>query len=167
MFNIAIINGRLTKDVNLEVSEKGNSYVKNSVAIRQHSNNNKNDVQYMEIVVFGEQAKYLSSKASKGSFVSLAGNWVIKSYQNQYGDTIQSNQLKVFQIGFVEERGDKKVNENSNDFSKFNMENDLAYMATQMSISQNENSKNNQNELTNDSNETDVEHFSVNEIFGN
>lgn len=89
MINQFVLVGRLTKDVEINVTQNGKKYGKSAVAV----NFKKDDTKYFNFSVFDTQCEYLNTYAKKGDMIALSG------YLNQYQYTdTQGNKKSELQV---------------------------------------------------------------------
>jgi single-strand DNA-binding protein len=85
--NKAILSGNLVKDIDLRCTESGRYVFQNTIAVRNDFKNKDGDYDstFINIVVWGNQAEYLSKYAGKGSKVLVEGRISNRSYDKQDG----------------------------------------------------------------------------------
>lgn len=86
--NKVILSGNLVKDIELRQSQGGKSVVQNAVAVKRDYKNasGEYDVDFINIVVWGTSAEYLSNYGHKGDRVELVGRWMRRTYQDNNGN---------------------------------------------------------------------------------
>lgn len=104
--NKVILTGNLCREIELRQTESGNEVVSNCVAVRRDYKNANGDYEsdFINIVVWGAQAKYLSEYAGKGDRVELAGRWQTRQYTNAQNVTITVNEVVVESISVYKPR---------------------------------------------------------------
>ena len=95
--NKVIITGRLCQEVELKQSTGGKSVITNSVAVKRDYKNAQGeyDSDFINIVVWGQQADYLSKYAHKGDRVEIVGRWTVRKYQANDGTNRIVNECTV------------------------------------------------------------------------
>lgn len=84
MINIAVIEGRLTKDVELSKTQNGNSIAKFTVAV-----NGYNDTTYfINCVAWNKLADIVNMYVHKGDLVTVEGRISVRNYDNKQGQRI-------------------------------------------------------------------------------
>lgn len=82
--NIAVICGRLTKDIELAKTQKGNSVAKFTVAV-----NGYNDTaDFINCVAWNKLADIVNMYCRKGDLVTVEGRISVRNYENQQGQRI-------------------------------------------------------------------------------
>lgn len=86
--NKVILSGNLCKEIEVKQTASGKSVVSNSVAVRRDYKNAQGeyDSDFINIVVWGASAEYLSNYASKGDRVELVGRWQNRDYDDTQGN---------------------------------------------------------------------------------
>lgn len=80
--NKVILSGNLCKDI--EIQERGkNTVCVNNIAVKRDVKNSDGtfDTDFIQIVVWNQQARYLNDYASKGSKVELCGRWAVRRFE--------------------------------------------------------------------------------------
>lgn len=80
--NKVILSGNLCHEIELKQTKSGNSVVTNCVAVQREYKNDKGEYEsdFINLVIWGAQAEYLSRYANKGDRVELVGRWQIRKY---------------------------------------------------------------------------------------
>ena len=98
--NKVILSGNLCQDIELKQTTSGKSVVTNCIAVRRDykSANGEYESDFINLVVWGAQAEYLSKYASKGDRVELCGRWTVRKYTANDGTTRTANECVVESI---------------------------------------------------------------------
>ena len=85
--NKVILTGRLTKEIEVEMTSNNKTYIKNSIAVKNDFKNAEGnyDSEFINIVVWGNTAEYLSKYAEKGMKVAIEGRFTTRSYDKSDG----------------------------------------------------------------------------------
>ena len=111
--NLVVLSGNLCKDIELNQTQSGVSFLRNTVAVRRDFKENGEYVSdFIDIVAWRNQAEYLDKFASKGSKVELKGRWETRKYQTADGSTRTVHECVVDSISILSEL---KKNEDSED----------------------------------------------------
>lgn len=104
--NKVILTGNLCREIELKQTESGNQVVSNCVAVkREYKNaNGLYDSDFIDVVAWNTQAKYLSDYATKGDRVELVGRWQTRTYTNAQNVTIKVNEVIVESISVYKPR---------------------------------------------------------------
>lgn len=86
-FNLVILMGNLTRDVELKFTPKGTAIAKFGLAInrkyRTESGDSKEDVCFVDIDCFGKQAETIAQYMRKGSKIHLTGRLKLDSWDDK------------------------------------------------------------------------------------
>lgn len=110
--NKVILSGNLCQDVELKQTTNGKAVVTNCIAVqREYKNDNGGyDSDFINLVVWGAQAEYLSKYAGKGDRVELVGRWTVRKYQANDGSTRTVNECTVESIKAFRKQSEEKQN---------------------------------------------------------
>lgn len=80
--NKVILSGNLCQDIELKHTQNGKSVVTNCVAVQREYKNESGtyDSDFINLVIWGAQAEYLSRYGNKGDRVELVGRWNTRKY---------------------------------------------------------------------------------------
>jgi single-strand DNA-binding protein len=98
--NKVILSGNLCRDVEIKMTTTNKEVVSNCVAVRREYKNEEGiyDCDFINIVIWGNQAKYIGEYASKGDRVELVGRWQTRKYEDAKGETKILNEVVVESI---------------------------------------------------------------------
>jgi len=82
--NIAVICGRLTKDVELAKTQNGNSVAKFTVAVNGINDN----TDFINCVAWNKLADIVNMYCKKGDLVTVEGRISVRNYENQQGQKV-------------------------------------------------------------------------------
>ncbi|WP_279257113.1 single-stranded DNA-binding protein [Enterococcus faecalis] len=110
MMNSVNLVGRLTKEVDLKYTLKGNATGTFILAVnRNYTNaNGEREADYIRCVIWRKAAETLAKFTGKGSLIGINGRLQTKSYQNQQGQTMYVTEVLVTDFYLLES---KEVNE--------------------------------------------------------
>lgn len=119
MKNSVRLLGRISKEIS--TSQNGDNLVaRTNIAVQRNFKNKDGnyDADFIPIVVFGNQAKFLDEHFSKGDIIFVEGNIRTGSYTNKDGQKIYTTDVFVDQIDFVpgskkSEDGEQKTEKKS------------------------------------------------------
>lgn len=85
--NKVILSGNLCKDIEIRYTQNNKPVIQNTIAVKNDfkSANGEYESQFINIVVWNNQAEYLSKYAAKGSKVLVEGRIINRSYDKQDG----------------------------------------------------------------------------------
>jgi len=104
--NRLVMKGNLVKENNFKVSDKGNAFLINSIAVTEGKDKKRTD--YFNIIAFGEVAEQIANGFKKGSEISFEGKLQNNNYELN-GQKVYRDQIIVERI--VQEVTKKNVAE--------------------------------------------------------
>ena len=98
--NKVILSGNLCQEIELKQTQNGKSVVTNCIAVQREYKNENGEYEsdFINIVIWGAQADYLSRYASKGDRVELVGKWKVRKYTANDGTTRKIDECEVESI---------------------------------------------------------------------
>ncbi|NBA54934.1 single-stranded DNA-binding protein [Enterococcus hirae] len=110
MMNSVNLVGRLTKEVDLKYTPKGNATGTFILAVnRNYTNaNGEREADYIRCVIWRKLAETLARYTGKGSLIGINGRLQTRNYQNQQGQTLYVTEVLVTDFYLLES---KEVNE--------------------------------------------------------
>ena len=105
--NEAIISGRLTQDPKIMATQSGKAVITCNVAVNRRTFDTntqewKDDVVYVPVVVWGEQANRLKDKLFKGTPVFVQGRLTSAEYTNKEGQKVRYLQITASRVQVLE-----------------------------------------------------------------
>ncbi|EKZ0433755.1 single-stranded DNA-binding protein A [Enterococcus faecalis] len=130
MMNSVNLVGRLTKEVDLKYTPKGNATGTFILAVnRNYMNaNGEREADYIRCVIWRKAAETLAKFTGKGSLIGINGRLQTRNYQNQQGQTMYVTEVLVTDFYLLES---KEVNEQrakaitNNQLEQSTLENDV------------------------------------------
>ncbi len=113
--NKVILSGNLCRDIELKTTNGGKEVVSNCIAVqRDFKTNGEYESDFINIVVWGASAGYLSRVASKGDRVELIGRWQVRKYEDSNGTQQTINECVVESIKvFAKNKDESKQKEDA------------------------------------------------------
>jgi len=109
MFNLVMLIGRLTKDIELRYTQSGKACANFTIAVnRPYSSKEKKEADFINIVVWDKQAENVKKYVSKGSLVGVEGKLQTRTYEASDGKKKVITEVLANNIQFLE----KKTNKN-------------------------------------------------------
>ena len=98
--NKVILSGNLCQEIELKQTQNGKSVTTNCIAVQREYKNEQGtyDSDFINLVIWGTQAEYLSKYAHKGDRVELVGRWTVRKYTANDGTTRTVNECVVESI---------------------------------------------------------------------
>ena len=107
--NKVTLIGRLTKDIEVEMTSNNKMYVKNSIAVKNDFKNadGNYDSEFINIVVWGNTADYLGKYAEKGMRVAIDGRLTTRTYDKQDGTKGYVTEVVCNSVELLDSKKDK------------------------------------------------------------
>lgn len=108
--------GRLTRDVDLRVSQSGISVARFTLAVNRSFKNSQGeyDADFINCIAYRQTADLLAKYFQKGSQLALSGRIQTGSYDNQQGQRVYTTDVIVNQIYFVGSSQQGSTSQHSN-----------------------------------------------------
>lgn len=108
--NKSILCGNLCKDIDLRVTTNGKYVIQNTIAVKNDfkNANGEYDSTFINIVVWGTTAEYLSKYAEKGSKILLEGRISNRSYDKQDGTKAYITEVITEKVELLTFKKDEK-----------------------------------------------------------
>ena len=116
MINSTILQGRLTKDVEMRTTQNGVSVINFTIAWNRKINDDNEKVLYMDCEAWRGTADLINKHFKKGNEIIVEGELYTNTYQTESGENRRNNRLLVNQVHFT--YGNNKSNETNNEQPK-------------------------------------------------
>lgn len=128
MINNAVLVGRLTKDVELRYTPSNVAVATFTLAVNRTFKNENGDreADFINCVMWRQQAENLANWAKKGALIGIAGRIQTRSYDNQQGQRVYVTEVVAEQFQLLESKGQQgnqtqqrpQVQQQTPDFSR-------------------------------------------------
>lgn len=108
--NVCIICGRLTKDVELLKTQKGNSVAKFTVAVNGINDN----TDFINCVAWNKLADIVNMYCKKGDSIAVEGRISVRNYDNQQGQRIYITEVVASNVQLPPKSASNGQNYNPN-----------------------------------------------------
>ena len=138
MINRVILVGRLTKDPEYRQTQSGVSTATFTLAVNRtfKNKNGEREADFINVVVFRQQAENVSKYLSKGSLAGVDGRIQSRNYENNEGRRVFVTEVVADSVQFMDSKSSNQQNNqpqqqrgqapaNNNQFSNNNSVNDL------------------------------------------
>jgi single-strand DNA-binding protein len=116
-FNKVILMGNLTRDPELRVTPKGTAVCQIGLAVnstyKDKEGNQKEEVTFVDVDVFGRQAEVIAKYMSKGRPILIEGRLKLDSWESKEGDKRSKLKVVLENFQFVGSRADSGGGESS------------------------------------------------------
>lgn len=98
--NKVLLTGNLCKDIQKQTTTNGVTYSQNCLGVQRSIKDAEGNyiTDFINIVLWRQQAEYLEQYASKGDLVEVVGSWTVRKYQDDNGNTKLINECLVEHI---------------------------------------------------------------------
>jgi single-strand DNA-binding protein len=122
MFNLVVLTGRLTSDVELKTTTNGVSVCSFSIAVeRRYKQGEERQADFINIVAWRSSAEFICKYFKKGSMIGIEGSIQTRKYQDRDGNNRTAFEVVANNVQFVEF---KKADNNSDNNAPVDPEND-------------------------------------------
>ena len=105
MFNIVILTGRLTSDVELKSTQNGLSVCSFSIAVeRRKKQGEERKADFINIVAWRSSAEFVSKYFKKGDMIGIEGSIQTRKYQDKDGNNRTAFEVVANNVQFVESK---------------------------------------------------------------
>ena len=115
MFNKVILIGNLTRDVELKYTPSGTAIAKFGIATNRTykdnlSGENKQEVMFIDITVFGRSAEVANQYLSKGRRVLIEGRLVLDQWVDSTGNKRSKHSIVAERVQFMDSKSSSSDN---------------------------------------------------------
>lgn len=112
MLNRVVLAGRLTKDPEFRTTQSGVDVATFTLAVNRNfkSKNGEQQADFINVVVFRNQAQNVNNYLSKGSLAGVDGRIQSRSYENQEGKRVFVTEVVCDSVQFLEPKNNNQSN---------------------------------------------------------
>ena len=105
MFNLVVLTGRLTADVELKTTPSGVSVCSFTIAVeRRFKQGEERQADFVNIVAWRQTAEFVSKYFSKGSMIGIEGSIQTRRYQDKDGNNRTAFEVVANNVQFIESK---------------------------------------------------------------
>jgi len=110
MYNKVIIIGRLTATPELHKTNNEKSVTRATVAVnrRYKDQNGEREADFINIVIWRQQAENLANWAKKGALIGITGRIQTRNYENQQGQRVYVTEVVADNFQLLESRSNRE-----------------------------------------------------------
>lgn len=114
MLNNVCLVGRMTRDAELRYTPSNQAVATFSLAVNRNfkSQNGEREADFINCVIWRQQAENLANWAKKGALIGITGRIQTRSYENQQGHRVYVAEVVAESFQVLEKR-DNTANQNS------------------------------------------------------
>lgn len=112
MLNRVVLVGRLTKDPEFRTTQNGVSVATFTLAVNRNFKNKNGEQQadFINVVVFRQQAENVNNYLSKGILAGVDGRIQSRSYENKEGQRVYVTEVVADSVQFLEPKNSNQQN---------------------------------------------------------
>ena len=124
MINNVVLVGRLVRDPELRYTPSNQAVATFSLAVNRNfkSQNGEREADFINCVIWRQQAENLANWAKKGALIGITGRIQTRSYENQQGQRVYVTEVVAEQFQLLESRRDREAGQSQGygqpDFSR-------------------------------------------------
>lgn len=123
MLNSVVLVGRLTKDPELRYTPSNQAVSTFSLAVNRNfkSQNGEREADFINCVIWRQQAENLANWAKKGALIGITGRIQTRNYENQQGQRVYVTEVVAENFQLLEsqkERGNQSQGNSQPDFGR-------------------------------------------------
>lgn len=124
MLNNVVLVGRMTKDAELRYTPSNQAVATFSLAVNRNfkSQNGERETDFINCVIWRQQAENLANWAKKGALIGITGRIQTRSYKNQQGQRVYVTEVVADNFQLLESRKDREAGQSQEysqpDFSR-------------------------------------------------
>lgn len=111
MINNVCLVGRMTKDAELRYTPNNQAVATFSLAVNRNfkSQNGEREVDFINCVIWRQQAENLANWAKKGALIGITGRIRTRNYENQQGQQVYVTEVVAENFQLLESRKDREA----------------------------------------------------------
>lgn len=112
MLNRVVLVGRLTKDPEFRTTQNGVNVATFTLAVNRNFKNKNGEQQadFINVVVFRQQAENVNNYLSKGNLAGVDGRIQSRSYENKEGQRVYVTEVVADSVQFLEPKNSNQQN---------------------------------------------------------
>ena len=123
MLNSVCLVGRMTRDAELRYTPQNQAVATFTLAVNRNfkSQNGEREVDFINCVIWRQQAENLANWAKKGALVGITGRIQTRNYENQQGQRVYVTEVVADSFQLLEsqkERGNQSQGNSQPDFGR-------------------------------------------------
>ena len=127
MINNVVLAGRITKDIDLRMSESGKAYTNFTLAVNRafKGQDGQQQADFISCKTFNKQAENLARYCGKGSLIAVVGSIQVSNFQGKDGNTVYRTEVIANNIQFLDTRNQGQQQQQqptNNNFNNFNQQ---------------------------------------------
>jgi len=122
MINNVVLAGRITKDIDLRMSESGKAYTNFTLAVNRafKGQDGQQQADFISCKAFNKQAENLARYCGKGSLIAVVGSIQVSNFQGKDGNTVYRTEVIANNIQFLDTRNQGQQQQHQQQGMNFN-----------------------------------------------
>ena len=110
MINNVVLVGRMTKDAELRYTPSNVAVATFTLAVNRNrkSENGEREADFINVVIWRQQAENLANWAKKGALIGITGRIQTRSYDNQQGQRVYVTEVVAESFQLLESRASRE-----------------------------------------------------------
>ena len=106
MINNVVLVGRTTKEIELKYTSNNLAYANFTLAVNRNfkNQNGEREADFINIVIWRQQAENLANWAKKGTLLGITGRIQTRNYENQQGQRVYVTEVVADNFQILEKR---------------------------------------------------------------
>ncbi|ABD48936.1 putative single-stranded binding protein [Streptococcus phage M102AD] len=106
MINNVVLVGRTTKEIELKYTSNNLAYANFTLAVNRNfkNQNGEREADFINIVIWRQQAENLANWAKKGTLLGITGRIQTRNYENQQGQRVYVTEVVADNFQILERR---------------------------------------------------------------
>lgn len=106
MINNVVLVGRTTKEIELKYTSNDLAYANFTLAVNRNfkNQNGEREADFINIVIWRQQAENLANWAKKGTLLGITGRIQTRNYENQQGQRVYVTEVVADNFQILEKR---------------------------------------------------------------
>lgn len=106
MINNVVLVGRVTKEIELKYASNDLAYANLALAVGRNfkNRNGEREADFINIVIWRQQAENLANWAKKGTLLGVTGRIQTRNYENQQGQRVYVTEVVADNFQILEKR---------------------------------------------------------------
>lgn len=121
MLNNVVLVGRMTRDAELRYTPQNQAVATFTLAVNRNfkSQNGEREADFINCVIWRQQAENLANWAKKGALIGITGRLQVRSYEKN-GERRYVTEVIAETVTLLEKRNNNQNNQNSNPSNGYN-----------------------------------------------
>ena len=114
MINNVVLVGRMTRDAELRMTQSNTAVASFTLAVNRpfKNQNGEREADFINCVIWRQQAENLSNWCKKGALVGITGNIQTRNYENQQGQRVYVTEVLANNFQLLESRSQQQSSNN-------------------------------------------------------